>query len=248
MEVKFFDRLRKLLNTISKNTFCDDPNLLLEKSMQCNEFYGFGRQFIRASIILMLLKTLDVDAFVETGTNTGWTSFLVAAQTKLPVFSCDINPEMIATAKQKLWPFGNRIHLYMDDSKNFLKSIILNKVIRCPFIYLDAHCDDEVAPLDHELKIILSSLDSFVVAIDDFKVPIVSGFQTGKFGDKTLEWDNIKHIFQQCNQRISVFYPFYPSSAETVPPCGWVLISSKAFIPKIREIFSEQILKTAHSF
>ena len=67
--------LTKLMNLFDKDLF---PESLNENTFaNKKDFYGFNNQFIRASIIVKLLKNLPVDCFIETGTCSGHTSFLI---------------------------------------------------------------------------------------------------------------------------------------------------------------------------
>src|SRR6266550_1131895 len=74
-------RIAKLRNTVSLQTFPRDLNLLYNWSGKTNVFFGMNHDFVRTCIVLQLLETLAVDAFVETGTHLGRTCFLIASQT-----------------------------------------------------------------------------------------------------------------------------------------------------------------------
>src|SRR4029077_1656265 len=101
-------RIAKLRNTVSLQTFPRDLRLLYNWSGKTNVFFGMNHDFVRTCIILRLLETLAVDAFVETGTHLGRTCFLIAAQTNLAIFSSEVNKQYMRVARWLLKCFGPR--------------------------------------------------------------------------------------------------------------------------------------------
>lgn len=232
-------KLRRLINTVSKRTFSKDISSEIETLASHEHFYGMNRQFIRARIILELISALPVDAFIETGTFRGETSLLIAAQTSLPVFSCDINPDFCKHARLRVLPFGKRVKINQADSREFLEKLLSEKAFECPLFYLDAHWYEDL-PLYKELLIITGSVKSFVIVVDDFKVPSDQGFGFDTYGKVSLEWETIKSAFG--DRKVDVFYPSYPSSKETGFITGWAVIVPSELADKISDAIPGSLL------
>jgi predicted O-methyltransferase YrrM len=218
-------RLAKLRNTISLQTFPHDLHLLHKCSCKTNMFFGMNHDFIRTCIILKLLETLAVDAFVETGTHLGRTCLLVACQTNLAIFSSEVNQEYMRVARWLLKCFGSRIHLSNMDSVRFLNGLLAREQFRRPLFYLDAHWYSNL-PLIEELCTILGSAESFVVVIDDFRVPGDANFGFDRYGKTVLEWELIQQVLADSGRGLAAYLPAYPSSLEVGDRRGWILIAS----------------------
>jgi hypothetical protein len=171
------------------------------------------------------LETLAVDAFVETGTHLGRTCFLIAAQTDLAIFSSEVNKKYMRAARWLLKCFGSRIHLSNLDSVDFLKGLLAQQRFRRPLFYLDAHWYSKL-PLNEELGIILRSVESFVIVIDDFRVPADASFGFDTYGETVVEWKLIEQVLVDSGRSIAAYLPAYPGSLEVGDRRGWILIAS----------------------
>lgn len=238
---KLFDSMERLSSTVSKNTFPEDLDFIHDEDYKKSDFYGFNRQFLKTTIILKLLKALPFDAFVETGTNTGATSFLVAVQTKLPIFTCEVNPGFARLAKRNLWLFKNKIKFFLKDSPTFLSEIFSRKFCQEPFIYLDAHWYD-CNPLKKELETIITCLDNYVIVIDDFKIPFDNGFKYDIDNGNAIGIEYIKDILAKSTHTLSLFYPSYKSTQETGQCAGWVLIASEKYALSVNQEVDKDFL------
>lgn len=239
-------RFVRLRNTVSPQTFPVDLHLLMQGARATNNFFGMNHDFVRASIILRLLETLGVDVFVETGTHLGRTCFLIAAQTDLPVFSCETNERFFRIARWFLKPFGSRIRLSNEDSVIFLNGLLSQQRFRRPLFYLDAHWYSKL-PLVDELRTILNFAGSFVIVIDDFRVPDDVNFGFDRYGSTVLEWASIEQVLIGSGRRMVAYSPAYSSSIEVGDRRGWILIASMDNRPAITEVVPTDLLEV-HAF
>lgn len=202
---------------------------------------GFNGQAVRAAILLTLMRALRLDVFVETGTFRGDTCVLVAAQTDLPIHSCELNhrSQPVASALSEL--LKQRMQMSLMDSREFLREFFRETRFGRPFFYLDAHWEEDI-PLLEELRIIFTSAAEYVIVIDDFRVPGDPGFGFDTYGAVPFDWDYIAPAFEGHRDQVSVFYPGYASSMETGAKRGFVMIASKALAPAIIDHVSPALL------
>jgi hypothetical protein len=193
---------------------------------------GFNEQVVRATIFLKILNKLGSDVFVETGTNLGHTSLLVAAQTALPVLTCELNKHAHAHASTLLKPFGDRVHVAFGDSRSFLLQFLNSSSFQRPFFYLDAHWNLDI-PLLQELALILSSSRTFVLVVDDFRVPADSGFRFDAYGTITFDLPYLMPILQPHADKICILYPSYSSELETGARRGFIMIIPRDIEPEL---------------
>lgn len=218
-------RIAKLRNTVAPQTFPRDLYQLRGWSGKTNMFFGMNHDFVRTCIILKLLEVLAVDAFVETGTHKGRTCFLIACQTNLPIFSSEVNRKYIWVARLFLKCFGSRVCLSRMDSVTFLNGLLAQKRFRRPLFYLDAHWYTTL-PLVEELHTILDQVKSFIIVIDDFRVPGDADFGFDRYGKTVLEWELIQQVLVDSGRSVAAYVPAYPSSLEVGDRRGWILITS----------------------
>jgi hypothetical protein len=218
-------RLRRLRNTIFLQTFPRDLTVIQAGHRGTNMFFGMNHDFIRACIVLKLLEALDVDVFVETGTHVGRTCFLIAAQTNLAIFSSEVNKQYFRVARWVVKCFGSRVHLSNADSAQFLQNLLTPARFTRPLFYLDAHWYSTLPLLD-ELRTIMNSVDSFVIVIDDFRVPGDKMFGFDRYGNTVLEWRLIEPVLIDSKRLMATYFPAYPSSLEVGDRRGWILIAS----------------------
>jgi hypothetical protein len=235
-------RLAKLRNTLSLRTFPRDLQRLRKWSGKTNMFFGMNHDFVRTCIILKVLEALAVDAFVETGTHQGRTCFLIAAQTNLPIFSSEVNQKYMQVARLFLKCFGARVRLSRIDSVQFLNSLLTQKRFRCPLFYLDAHWYSEL-PLVEELRIILRYVKSFIIVIDDFRVPGDTNFGFDRYGRTVLEWELIQQVLVDSGRGMAAYLPAYPSSLEVGDRRGWILITTLDNKRRISETVPPDLLE-----
>ena len=207
-------------------------------------FFGFNGNTIRAGIALALMRRLGVDAFVETGSSGGATAFLVAAETRLPVRSCDTAPEAVRIASRNLRPFGRRVRVVEADARDFLRDVAADVSLRRPFFYLDAHSLDDI-PLVRELSIILAHWPEFIVLVDDFQVPGDAGFRYYAWGEEVQGLEAVAETLGASPAPLGVFFPAYPSILETGLRSGWALIVPEAMAEAVEGLVPRTLLLRA---
>lgn len=235
-------RLVMLRNTLSLLTFPRDLDRLRKWSGKTNMFFGMNHDFVRTCIILKVLEALAVDAFVETGTYKGKTCFLIAAQTNLRIFSSEVNQKYMRVARLFLKCFGTRVRLSPIDSVHFLNSLLTQERFRCPLFYLDAHWYSKL-PLIEELRTILKYSESFIIIIDDFRVPGDTNFGFDRYGRTVLEWNLIQQVLVDSGRGTAAYLPAYPSSLEVGDRRGWILIATLDNKRRISETVPPNLLE-----
>lgn len=154
-----------------------------------------------------IMKKLQPDRFVETGTHMGWTLMYMAKKyPALPMYSVEIDNGYYAISVHNCEPYPN-IKLYHMSSPDFLKSIydeVLSQGLT--LFWLDAHWWKPV-PLRDECKLI-STLDKYVVLIDDFAC------NNPRFGGDVFDGveNNLAYVADVLGKKC--FRPNYPS----IPP------------------------------
>ena len=120
-----------------------------------------------AAVIIDLLIKCAPDRFVETGTYRAETIRWIANRfPALPIFSTEINPNFYAKSVKACRLYGT-ISISNMSSPDFLKDMYGRLSSGLSVFWLDAHWGDYL-PLRDECKII-SSLDRYVIIIDDFE-------------------------------------------------------------------------------
>ena len=69
-------------------------------------------------------------------------------------------------------------------------------------------------------------VESFIIVIDDFRVPGDANFGFDHYGKTVLEWELIQQVLLNSGRRMAAYLPAYPSSVEVGDTRGWILISS----------------------
>jgi hypothetical protein len=236
------NRINELIHTMSKSTFdCDLDAALRGSNKRTDAFWGMNRQFVRTLILLKLLSGLETDAFFETGTNLGRTCFLIASQTKLPIYSSEVNRDCLRSARRLLFPFGRRVHLFNEDSVGFLKRVLGAKRFRSPFFYLDAHWSANL-PLREEISAILCDCPNFVIMVDDFVVPNDPGFGYDVYNGVPLDLTLVQDTLVNSMVKVSVWFPSYYSELETGSRRGWTLITTADIQGRIKKLIPNDLL------
>ncbi len=205
---------------LRRSTFAGEPPY--------DDFGGLNGQSFRARTVLNLLHGLPIDAFVETGTFHGVTSALIAAQTRVPVYTVETKRRYFLAAQPWRLRFPRRLHMVHADSRSFLGSAVLDG-LSMPLFYLDAHWNDDL-PLVGELDIITRRFAEAVVVIDDFKVPGDDDYGYDVYGDSALDMDLIRPALPAGSV---AYFPSVPAVQETGAPIsngqrmktrGWVVV------------------------
>ena len=208
-------------------------------------FLGLQGQLIRATILLTLVRHLGIDAFIETGTQRGYTSLLFLCQTSLRVFSSERDPRFHRFAKTLLSPFDGRASLYAGDSRPFIRLMMNDESITTPFFYLDAHGNGLGLPLNAELMEILGCKrrTRFLVAIDDFKIPWDSEYRHDVYSDGTIDLDYISLSTHSTNVELAMWLPKYAAAAESGYTTGFILIAPQSMRVEVETLIPGHLLQ-----
>lgn len=121
----------------------------------------FGFDIHVALQVDYLVRSYGCDSIVETGCFLGdTTAYLAMRYPQLPVLTCDVNSSHASFTRIRTSEAEN-VTVIDGDSGIILRSLL--RPFQRPFVYLDAHWGPDW-PLSREL----SSINSGVVAIDDF--------------------------------------------------------------------------------
>jgi hypothetical protein len=208
--------LGRALNTISTRMF---PNVLPADPASLNRsdaFFGFDRQFIRAALVLDILRRVGCDAFFETGAQDGATAWLIASQRRVQVFAVAESREAYQRARRLLGFYRSQVHLHHQDPRVFLNEHIADA--RLPFVYLN-HAIDPAAVHD-ELRLVGSLFRQYVVMIDDFQL------EPAEIASEVEAMGGV------------VYMPAYASDLETGAKHGFVLIVPKSLADTFDEQYS----------
>ena len=185
---------------------------------------GFNGQRCRKKIFMDLVDAIKFDALIETGTWFGNTAGFMHETTRLPVYTCELNPRFYLVAKMRLADLTG-ITLELDDSRQFLRSLAGGRPSKqVVFFYLDAHWYEDL-PLKGEIEIIALNWEKFVIMIDDFKVPGDEGYGFDSGQGKFLVLETI--IDEMKTHGLRAFFPSFPSSEETGAKRGCVVLARR---------------------
>jgi hypothetical protein len=175
--------------------------------------YGpFNGQKRRQEVFSRLDATFGFDSFIETGAYMGTTTEMLAGLGR-PVFSCELSRKNFLRAAVRLASFAN-VSLTNLDSRTFLRCLLGSGTpIGLPFIYLDAHWNDDL-PLPEEIDLIAKGLRDFVIFVDDFQQPDAGyGFDRYENGNElTLDFLLTRLT---CQAPLTFLVPIAPANTET---------------------------------
>lgn len=165
----------------------------------------------RREAMVALLKAIDPEEIIETGTFFGSTTLLFGEQTDCRVYTVDINRFFSLAARIRAWR-RPRIRMMAGESMKLLKERQrAGAGSRRTFFYLDAHWGENL-PLREEVQFILKYWTETLICIDDFRVPDDPGYRFDRYGDKRLEWD---YLQLDQGDMMDVYYPTAPSDSDT---------------------------------
>jgi hypothetical protein len=180
---------------------------------------------LRAKVVQLSAEIAKCTVFVETGTSHAATTIGANRFLQIPVWSCENAPWEYRISKAITLGLRN-ITLYKLDSRAFLRLVTsrLQHEKQTPMLYLDAHegtLDASSLPLAEELEFVFS-LDSFVVIVDDFRVPHDDSFVFGTYGETSIELPLIRNLLLRAGI-LDCYFPSYRSSEETGFVTGFCL-------------------------
>ena len=200
---------------------CADLELRSPKLQAC---WGgpLNGQVGRQRIMDDLIDRYRPSCIIETGTFRGLTTNWLAERFQGPILSCEASLRYFYQAKSNLMRHKH-VEVYRSDSRRFLASLdAAQPSFSKPLIYLDAHWEQDL-PLREEFTLIKSSFKTFVIVVDDFKVP----------GDRGYAWDDYGHgdaltigyFTKDGLEGCEVFFPTLRSDDETGAHRGCCVIA-----------------------
>ena len=173
-------------------------------------------------IVRSIIEKCEIEQVIETGTYRGTTTEWFS-QFGVPVLSAEINPRYASFAQRRMASRPN-VHIECMDSLLALKnwSKVPEVVSRRTLFYLDAHWQQHL-PLSHELQLIDHKFHSWIVVIDDFKVPSDSDYGFDDYGPgQVLDLEYIN----RCNiRKIIAFFPIVTGKWETGRRRGCIVLA-----------------------
>ncbi len=177
---------------------------------------GFNTSALRFRVLYALAKWYGPTEFIETGTYHAATAMCARNALRVPVRSCEASLKNSLVAKLVTSGLSD-VHITHSESEHWLPAEAERqrhlKQAR-PFFYLDAHPegDAEKWPIRAELAQILT-LDSFLLAIDDFSIP------DNKTGDRSQWVGPLNPAMIQSGLLAGgireIYIPSYPPEFET---------------------------------
>ncbi len=197
---------------------------------------AFNGQEGRRGLFRNLTQTIAFDAVIETGTFFGDTAGYMHEMTRLPVYTCEVNPHFYLVSKKRLEAFPE-IRVRLSDSRQFLNSLPREVGSDATvFCYLDAHWYEDL-PLCGEIEIIARTWSRFVIMIDDFQVPDDSGYIYDDYGKgKNLTLGTISKQIRL--HHLDIYFPSLPSSEETSIKRGCVVLTNGELSRRARDLGS----------
>jgi hypothetical protein len=183
----------------------------------------FNGQARRADLFKRLVRLLDIEAVVETGTFRGTTTLFMHEASGVDVYSCELSDRYFEYAVARIGSAGG-IHLYRQDSREFLARLgedggLTEKTV---FFYLDAHWNAEF-PLVEELRIICRHFARPIIMIDDFEVPDRADYDFDDYGeDAVLSIDILDPVL---TEDMSLFYPNWVPDDAASSNRGFVILA-----------------------
>ena len=177
---------------------------------------AFNGQHHRTRAAGELIERFEPDALIETGTYHGFTARHLASY-GLPVFTVELDPGIRRIARRALQGRDN-VTLLHGDSGAALEWIARGGEVERPFLYLDAH-SPVVNPLDAELDTVINRWASFVLLIDDFKVPNDPGYEYWTFKGSPLALEQLS-----LPPAVRAAFPAVPGTQESGARRGTVYL------------------------
>lgn len=175
--------------------------------------------------LINYIVSLNVNSFVETGTNVGSTlQYFASKYPNIPCYSCEPDIKAFSIAKEHTKSLKNVI-LYNQTSQEFISTLEKDHAEifdAKPLFWLDAHGYGFEWPIEEEIRFVSTKFKNGYVLIDDFKVPHLDVFGYDVYQDQVCSYDYIKKFFPHHNYQL--IYPNYTEKTSNHHPLrGWGL-------------------------
>lgn len=178
----------------------------------------------RQAMVRELVRLLDVELVVETGTFRGTSSEFFLHVTGRPLKSVEANRRFHEYARRRLRTYAD-VELALGDSRQYLGRLAADSAATAAttFFYLDAHWEEDL-PLVEEIRIIVGAWSHAAIMIDDFEVPGDPGYAYDDYGPgRVLSAECLPDDVLAGWGR---FYPAVASSQETGRRRGSIVLVS----------------------
>ena len=178
-------------------------------------------QVFRRRIYADLVRSLPLQAIVETGTYRGTTTSLFE-ESGLPVYTVEASPRFHAYSQLRLRKVRDKVHLFLGDSRSFMKGLATDPSVPKADVlfYLDAHWEEDL-PLREEVELIFANWERPVVLVDDFEVP-GTDYAFDDYGPgKALTLDYLRPLERLG---LSAYFPVAGADQETGARRGCVVL------------------------
>lgn len=164
---------------------------------------AFNNDSVVSDTVVQLVKDLNIDCIIETGTFRGTTTaFLSETFSTLPIYTIEVDFKMYLQAEANLESYPN-IKMLLGSSEKVLEVLLPQLKDKRILFYLDAHWEEYWPLLDEFEAIRKTAKDNCCIVIDDFKVPFRT-FQHDTYKDQPLDID---YIEEKMNEVYTM--PFY---------------------------------------
>ena len=173
----------------------------------------FNGQIIRHKTISKIIEDFEPTACIETGTYLGSSTPYLAAYSNAPTYTIEIDNSTYEKAKNRHASNfkGLNIVNILGDSAIEIEKVLSKMDPRSDKVlaYLDAHWLDAI-PTKAELNNLIAWGGEWIAIIDDFHVPLDSGYSFDQYGDVIIGKSQVPQ-----SPNVRTFSPAVDSNLET---------------------------------
>ena len=181
--------------------------------MSTRKAESFNRDMIVADTVVQLVKDLNIDCIVETGTYAGkTTAFLAEEFPSLELYTAEVQFETFLIAEKNLKQFSN-CKQFCGSSEQILEKLLPTLTGKRVLFYLDAHWQDYWPLLDELKEIAKTHNNTCCIVIDDFQVPN-RPFKYDSYKNQPL---NLQYVKQELKNIYTSPFSFYNDKTTRQP-------------------------------
>jgi hypothetical protein len=197
----------------------------------------FNQDSVVSDTVVKLIKDLEIDCIIETGTFKGTTTaFLSKTFPNIDIYTIEVDSKNIVEANENLKSHTN-ISLMYGSSEVVLERLLPNLKEKRILFYLDAHWEEYWPLLDEFEAIRKTHKDNCCIVIDDFKVPYRQ-FQYDMYHEQPLDLD---YIQEKMNEVYTTpFYFFNDRTTRFIRAIGKIYILPEAWREKVTVPLTEE--------
>lgn len=166
---------------------------------------AFNNDSVVTETVIQLIKDLNIDCIIETGTFRGTTTaFLSETFPSLPIYTVEVDFKQFLEAEANLKPYSN-VKVFCGSSEKVLDTLLPTLQEKRILFYLDAHWEEYWPLLDEMETISKNCKDNCCIVIDDFKVPY-RNFQHDGYKNQSLD---LNYIEGKMNKVYKTPYYFF---------------------------------------